>query len=33
MVRTLLAAKGVKAPVLSFEEIGTRVRPAIVGMA
>ncbi len=33
MVRTLLAAKGVKAPVLSFEEIGTRVRPAIVGLA
>jgi len=33
MVRTLLAAKGVKAPVLSFEEIGTRIRPAIVGMA
>ena len=33
MIRTLLSAKGVKAPVLSFEEIGTRVRPAIVGMA
>ena len=33
MIRTLLAAKGVKSPVLSFEEIGTRVRPAIVGMA
>ncbi len=33
LVRTLLAAKGVKAPVLSFEEIGTRVRPAIVGIA
>lgn len=33
VVRTLLAAKGVKTPVLSFEEIGTRVRPAIVGMA
>ncbi len=33
LVRTLLAAKGVKAPVLSFEEIGTRVRPAIIGIA
>jgi flagellar biosynthesis protein FlhA len=33
LVRTLLAAKGVKTPVLSFEEIGTRVRPAIVGIA
>ncbi|MGG7566692.1 flagellar biosynthesis protein FlhA [Rhodovulum sp. DZ06] len=32
-VRTVLAAKGVRNPVLSFEEIGSRVKPAIVGAA
>lgn len=31
-LRTVLAAKGVTAPVLSFEEIGTEARPALVGM-
>lgn len=32
-VRTVLSAKGVRNPVLSFEEIGSRVKPAILGMA
>lgn len=32
-VRTVLSAKGVRNPVLSFEEIGARVKPAILGMA
>ncbi len=32
-VRDVLAAKGVGNPVLSFEEIGSGVRPAILGMA
>ncbi|MCE8467932.1 flagellar biosynthesis protein FlhA, partial [Rhodovulum sulfidophilum] len=27
-----LSAKGIAAPVLSFEEIGTNTRPALVGM-
>ncbi|MFN3722961.1 MAG: flagellar biosynthesis protein FlhA [Paracoccaceae bacterium] len=31
-VRTVLAAKGLSAPVLSYEEIGLEARPAIVGM-
>jgi flagellar biosynthesis protein FlhA len=32
-VRTVLTAKGVRNPVLSFEEIGSRVKPAILGLA
>lgn len=31
-LRMVLSAKGVTAPVLSFEEIGTEARPALVGM-
>ncbi|WP_372841429.1 FHIPEP family type III secretion protein, partial [Phaeovulum sp.] len=31
-VKTVLGAKGVAAPVLSFEEIGPDARPALVGM-
>lgn len=31
-LRTVLSAKGISAPVLSFEEIGTEARPALVGM-
>ncbi len=31
-LRTILAAKGLAAPVLSYEEIGSEVRPAIVGV-
>jgi flagellar biosynthesis protein FlhA len=31
-VRTVLSAKGISNPVLSFEEIGTDARPALVGM-
>ncbi|WP_407947248.1 flagellar biosynthesis protein FlhA [Phaeovulum vinaykumarii] len=31
-VRTVLGAKGISAPVLSFEEIGLDARPALVGM-
>jgi flagellar biosynthesis protein FlhA len=31
-VRTALAAKGILAPVLSYEEIGAEARPAIVGL-
>jgi len=31
-LRTVLGAKGVSAPVLSFEEIGTDARPSLVGM-
>ena len=30
-LRTVVRAKGVAAPVLSFEEIGPDARPAIVG--
>ena len=33
LVRLLLDAGGVKSPVLAFEEIGTRHRPAFVGVA
>lgn len=32
-LRTVLAAKGIRNPVLSFEEIGTEVKPALLGMA
>jgi flagellar biosynthesis protein FlhA len=28
----VLAAKGLSAPVLSYEEIGMEARPALVGM-
>jgi len=31
-LRTVLSAKGIATPVLSFEEIGTNVRPSLVGM-
>ena len=31
-LKTTLAAKGIAAPVLSYEEIGTDARPAIVGL-
>ena len=31
-LRTVLAAKGLNAPVLSYEEIGLEARPAIVGL-
>lgn len=31
-LRTVLAAKGIAAPVLSFDEIGLDARPAIVGL-
>jgi flagellar biosynthesis protein FlhA len=31
-VRTVLAAKGISNPVLSFEEIGTDARPSLVGL-
>ena len=31
-LKTVLGAKGVSAPVLSFEEIGTDARPSLVGM-
>lgn len=31
-LRTLLKAKGIPAPVLSFEEIGLEARPALVGL-
>lgn len=31
-LRTLLAAKGVTNPVLSFEELGTEARPSLVGL-
>lgn len=32
-LHTVLHAKGIRNPVLSFEEIGTNVRPAILGLA
>jgi flagellar biosynthesis protein FlhA len=32
-VRTVLAAKGLTNPVLSYEEIGTTVKPSLVGVA
>ena len=31
-LRTVLAAKGIQNPVLSFDEIGTEVQPSLVGM-
>ncbi len=31
-LRTVLAAKGISSPVLSYEEIGLDARPAIVGL-
>ena len=31
-LRTLLAAKGIVNPVLSFEELGTEARPSLVGL-
>jgi flagellar biosynthesis protein FlhA len=31
-VRMVLAAKGIMAPVFSYEEIGTRARPTLVGL-
>jgi len=31
-LRTVLSAKGIQNPVLSFEEIGTEARPSLVGM-
>ena len=31
-LRTVLAAKGISAPVLSFEEIGIDAKPAMVGV-
>ncbi len=31
-VRTVLAAKGISNPVLSFEELGTDTRPSLVGL-
>ncbi|WP_343080497.1 flagellar biosynthesis protein FlhA [Ostreiculturibacter nitratireducens] len=31
-LKTVLGAKGITAPVLSFEELGTEARPALVGM-
>ena len=33
LVRLLLDAGGIKSPVLAFEEIGTRHKPAFVGVA
>lgn len=32
-LRTVIAARGITAPVLSFEEIGTEAAPSIVGVA
>lgn len=32
-LRTVLEAKGVRAPVLSYEEIGSNARPALLGVA
>ncbi|MHC0051974.1 flagellar biosynthesis protein FlhA [Actibacterium sp. D379-3] len=31
-LRTVLSARGITAPVLSFEEIGTEARPSLVGL-
>lgn len=31
-LRTILGARGISAPVLSFEELGAETRPALVGM-
>ena len=32
-VLTVLGAKGIRNPVLSFEEVGTQVKPAVLGLA
>jgi flagellar biosynthesis protein FlhA len=32
-LHTVLSANGIRNPVLSFEEIGTSVRPAVLGLA
>ena len=32
-MHTVLSAKGIRNPVLSFEEIGTSARPAVLGLA
>ena len=32
-LHTVLMAKGIRNPVLSFEEIGTGARPAVLGLA
>jgi flagellar biosynthesis protein FlhA len=32
-LQTVLAAKGIRNPVLSFEEVGTTARPAVLGLA
>lgn len=32
-LHTVLSAKGIRNPVLSFEEIGARARPAVLGLA
>jgi flagellar biosynthesis protein FlhA len=32
-LHTVLSAKGIRNPVLSFEEIGTTARPAVLGLA
>jgi flagellar biosynthesis protein FlhA len=32
-LHTVLTAKGIRNPVLSFEEVGTSVRPAVLGLA
>ena len=32
-LHTVLAAKGIRNPVFSFEEIGTGARPAVLGLA
>jgi flagellar biosynthesis protein FlhA len=32
-LHTVLTAKGIRNPVLSFEEIGTNTRPAVLGLA
>ena len=31
-LRTVMAAKGISAPVLSYEEIGMSARPAMLGV-
>jgi flagellar biosynthesis protein FlhA len=31
-VRTVMAAKGLNSPVMSFEEIGLEARPALIGV-
>ena len=32
-LHTVLTAKGIRNPVLSFEEVGTNARPAVLGLA